>query len=330
MTVRVLINCALSPLKCFNTLMGNSFNFNLVLTAFILFLFSFSFHAEQAISGKDFVGTPKKRVVTYDDKYGERRKRAEYQDENVWIYSASFAKRFGMPKKWIDPNLKGAEAVAFRVVPSTFKTCGLFGEKENCFRTKHCNWDVYLNKEDSDKLNWPNDGQRIFHYRIDGRSNQFLIRQYQEDSRDWNSETKKIEYDRSTPQVLKYNALVAGGPVYKGGEKIRSHSSSTAIHGSGYERELVPGLDVLYLFACPFSGPKTEMKIKFDPSRPIKKYVTYEKLYADKKRLSDQGKDSYHEVSFPDSYAKKVMKSIDQYRNRNKTLQSELDKRLNK
>jgi flagellar biosynthesis protein FlhB len=35
---------------------------------------------------------------------------------HVWVYTSKFAKRFGMPKEWVDDELKGAEALWPRLV----------------------------------------------------------------------------------------------------------------------------------------------------------------------------------------------------------------------
>jgi hypothetical protein len=65
-------------------------------------------------------------------------------DPNIYAYSAEFAQRFQMPEQWIAPDLKGAEAVAFRVVP-TDSSCGWGGNRNAC---KHdetvCRLDVYF------------------------------------------------------------------------------------------------------------------------------------------------------------------------------------------
>jgi hypothetical protein len=48
---------------------------------------------------------------------GKAGKRGTYtKDTHVWVYTSKFAKRFGMPQEWVDDELKGAEALAYRVV----------------------------------------------------------------------------------------------------------------------------------------------------------------------------------------------------------------------
>jgi hypothetical protein len=49
------------------------------------------------------------------------------KDTHVWVYTSKFAKRFGMPKEWVDDELKGAEALAYRLDLDVYGTkCGYF------------------------------------------------------------------------------------------------------------------------------------------------------------------------------------------------------------
>lgn len=67
-------------------------------------------------------------------------------DPNIWAYSAEFAEKYKMPKEWIAPDLKGAEAVAFRVLPH-YKSCGWGGNSSACREDEVvCTVDVYLDQ----------------------------------------------------------------------------------------------------------------------------------------------------------------------------------------
>ena len=76
-------------------------------------------------------------------------------DDTVWVYTSSFAKRFGMPKRWIgDKDFKGALALAYRVELIGRKTCGYFGDWNNCREIDtRCLLDVYTN-HDSKTIPW--------------------------------------------------------------------------------------------------------------------------------------------------------------------------------
>jgi hypothetical protein len=67
-------------------------------------------------------------------------------DPNIWAYSAEFAEKYKMPKDWIAPDLKGAEAVAFRVHPD-FRSCGWGGDPTSCREDEtRCAVDVYFDQ----------------------------------------------------------------------------------------------------------------------------------------------------------------------------------------
>lgn len=68
-------------------------------------------------------------------------------DPNVYVYTAEFAKRFQMPDEWVSDELKGVDAVAFRVVPRPYKTCGWGGNPSACSPDGvevRCEMDLYF------------------------------------------------------------------------------------------------------------------------------------------------------------------------------------------
>ncbi|VVM20581.1 hypothetical protein BSPWISOXPB_7002 [uncultured Gammaproteobacteria bacterium] len=80
-------------------------------------------------------------------------KRGTYKkDTHVWVYTSAFAKRFGMPQEWVDDELKGAEALAYRLDLDVYGTkCGYFSNVENCRPATACVVDMYID----DKANLP-------------------------------------------------------------------------------------------------------------------------------------------------------------------------------
>jgi hypothetical protein len=68
-------------------------------------------------------------------------------DPNIYVYNAEFAKRFQMPLEWVSDELKGADAVAFRVVPG-YKTCGWGGNPQACREDEvRCEMDLYFDHQ---------------------------------------------------------------------------------------------------------------------------------------------------------------------------------------
>jgi hypothetical protein len=95
-------------------------------------------------------------------------------DPNIWAYSAEFAEKYKMPKDWIAPDLKGAEAVAFRVHPD-FRSCGWGGDPTSCRDDEtRCAVDVYFDQT-KQPLPWEEStpGKDIDFY---STSTQFLLR----------------------------------------------------------------------------------------------------------------------------------------------------------
>lgn len=68
-------------------------------------------------------------------------------DPNVYVYTPEFAKRFQLPMEWASEELKGADAVAFRVRP-TYKSCGWGGDPKACREDEvRCDMDVYFDHQ---------------------------------------------------------------------------------------------------------------------------------------------------------------------------------------
>lgn len=74
-------------------------------------------------------------------------------DPNVYIYTPEFAKRFQMPEEWVSTELKGVDAVAFRVMPS-YSSCGWGGDPKSCNTNEvRCEMDLYFDHK-ANPLPW--------------------------------------------------------------------------------------------------------------------------------------------------------------------------------
>lgn len=66
-------------------------------------------------------------------------------DPNIYSYSADFAKRFNLSEDFSSSELTGVDAVAFRVIPSPYKTCGWGGDPNACREDEtRCELDLYF------------------------------------------------------------------------------------------------------------------------------------------------------------------------------------------
>ena len=115
----------------------------------------YSFSIPDAASQTSEPGAPKYEWQSYEERHLFQGKFTYALDEFTWAYSREFARRFGMPEKWIDPNIKnGLLAVAWRMTTgSKFQLCGLSGRAENCFTTLQCQMDIYLDTS-ALKIEW--------------------------------------------------------------------------------------------------------------------------------------------------------------------------------
>lgn len=66
-----------------------------------------------------------------------------YKDPNVYVYTPEFARRFQMPEQWISAELQGADAVAWRLMPS-YKQCGWGGDPKACSVSALCEVSLYF------------------------------------------------------------------------------------------------------------------------------------------------------------------------------------------
>lgn len=118
---------------------------------------------------------------TYEEVYTAKAKQAYYNDPNVWVYTTKFAERFGMPDEWIDDDLKGAYAVAWRVenfpdVRTYFPHKG----PDVSMPLRRCYFDVYVASDA--RIPWKDDhpaGQRYF----TPQSPRYLAPQREEDAK---------------------------------------------------------------------------------------------------------------------------------------------------
>lgn len=83
---------------------------------------------------------------TYDQWFVER-KEVRTKDPYIWVYNESFAKDFGMPERWMDKELKGADALALRT-GTAFPLCGWNGQADACNVSHACILEIYFNRKD--------------------------------------------------------------------------------------------------------------------------------------------------------------------------------------
>lgn len=80
---------------------------------------------------------------------GPRPGKARYtKDTFLWTVTPEFAKRFCMPEEFVSTELKGAEAVAFKLRQDTDEVnCGFGGNSEACGGQLHLRFEIYIKND---------------------------------------------------------------------------------------------------------------------------------------------------------------------------------------
>ena len=87
-----------------------------------------------------------------------------HEDINVWVYTQDFADRFGMPQRWVDTELQGAEALAYRIEQHLERSCGYFGDWDACREVwNYCYLDIYVRSDAA--VPWNTDLQTWHRYK---------------------------------------------------------------------------------------------------------------------------------------------------------------------
>jgi len=193
-------------------------------------------------------------IDNYNERYtpqGRKQagKRGTYRkDTNVWVYTSAFAKRFGMPQQWIDNDLKGAEALAYRLDLDVYGTkCGYFSDVESCRPSTACVVDMYI--DDKANLPWNNKARYASMY---GRKSKSLLRsQYPND--------KPAYLYRTTKRGQQYKMGL--DVVYVSGSKIPLNN----YHLLEYDRDIYKNLDYISgSMTCDSFGKSRDIKIEID------------------------------------------------------------------
>ncbi len=229
-------------------------------------------------------------------------------DPHVWVYTTAFAKRFGMPEKWIDDSLKGAEALAYRVDRTYYiKQCGYFGDMEKCRTPIACMLDLYI--PSSANLPWNTEQRYDSMY---GKNYIYLSSQDQSDRLSMYRRTTQ----RGTGVFASKFGLDLVGIVY-GKDKRSSIGSYSVVE---YERGLYKNLDYISgTTSCTFQRVKdAEVRINqpvFRENGSVNVSKSYNKI-AHKIEIPNSFMDrveSYAEKAYePHSLAKDLENNLQQ------------------
>jgi len=101
-------------------------------------------------------------AATYEETFTPKANKAYSEDINVWVYTSEFAERFGMPTEWIDDELEGAYAVAFRVHVRGHRTMFAHKGPDVSMPIRDCLFDVYIPADA--RIPWADGRESARHY----------------------------------------------------------------------------------------------------------------------------------------------------------------------
>jgi len=182
---------------------------------------------------------------------GQSRPGPYSKDPNVWVYTEGFATRFGMPKQWVYPNLKGIEAAAWRRVPKGNESCGWAGQEHACKQEYECYLDVYID-ERKHPLPWATD--RLIDWDQDFTSLQWLSSQNGERHRPLSAFIGQHERYSGVTRPPFADPESKREVLYFATANPKSDGASHRIFG--FERSAYPGLTMLVLMPlqCEFGA----------------------------------------------------------------------------
>jgi len=83
------------------------------------------------------------------------------KDDYLWVVTLEFAAAYCMPPEFIDKTLKGAEAIAYKLVYEGSENCGFGGNKEACGRRTAHGFEIYYKSS----LQLPSVSKTKYNYR---------------------------------------------------------------------------------------------------------------------------------------------------------------------
>lgn len=212
----------------------------------------------------------------YEDYYTFKHRKPYILDPWTWGYTKEFADRFRMPEQWIEPELQGALAVAWRMTTIGDATCGLSQREDSCWKPLSCQMDVYY--DNKIELPWIRPEVVRDNRMPDLSSSRFLVIP----PKQWPPEEK-------------------GGPFGGGGFRYGKYTQGGGILVN-FDREFQPGVGLISWIGngmCPpdYTGPE-KVITRFPNLDDFEKYR--------KGSLLEKDIRAVHTVEFPSSFLRRA------------------------
>lgn len=135
-------------------------------------------------------------------------------DNNIWVYTEEFAKRFGMPKRWIGKeDFKGALAIAYRQEIYAIKECGYFQSWENCREFREMDvLDIYV-PHNLETIPWNTDKLYGTNFVADFNSSKYWLKPYHfkegKSAEIYNLDRNIVEHNKDKLTEQSYKDLIS-------------------------------------------------------------------------------------------------------------------------
>ena len=144
-------------------------------------IFAIAFFYIQSLYGFDSFAQKENSTawsdLRYEDLHTFKTKKTYRKDPWTWGYSSKFAERFRLPTQWIEPEIKGILAVAFRIkdLNQEGQACGIGGKEDKCWPNMTCQFEIYY--ENQINLPWIDGSPDRDNFDWDMSSRSFLGRE---------------------------------------------------------------------------------------------------------------------------------------------------------
>ena len=180
-------------------------------------------------------------------------------DPYQWVVTSAFAKQFGMPERWVDDSLIGAEAIAYKIVTNHNPMCGFFSDANACIPIQSCFFDFYVKKEAN--LPWKDESPQGIRQLAGHLSTYFLIHQ---------NTKQRMAYDENFPKNHNnYASWIGLDNAYF----VNDYNEKTGLDRKNlnaryakletFDREFAYGMDFFSVNACYEVQYKTNQRLEF-------------------------------------------------------------------
>ncbi|MBC3873680.1 hypothetical protein [Undibacterium flavidum] len=225
---------------------------------------------------------------------GPRLGRVRYtKDPWIWVVTPEFARRYCMPEAFIDPELKGAEAVAVKIrEEQDEEICGWGDRVEVCNKARSLRFEIYIKGE----VRLPKENDLPF-YTIDSLPSARLISSTQDEM---DKVVKKYKQNPKPGVKRIFQRTQVGLYVLS---KDRAMIQLSEIYNKSFFRDLFDGVD----FMAFDSITRTTKDIKTEGGNVVNLLIAFRPVndkipYTQKRKLGD----FEHVIYLPNSFTRKV------------------------